>query len=39
MQPSIDAKVPNMLGDERMTPLIVIVEQKYDRVPSHKKKL
>ena len=39
MQPSTHAKVPNMLGDERMTTINRDCGAKYDRVPSHKKKL
>ena len=37
MQPSIDAKVPNMLGDERMTLIKCNCGAKYDRMASHKK--
>ena len=39
MQPSIDAKVPDMLGDERMTTINCDCGAKYDRVASHKKRV
>jgi hypothetical protein len=36
MQSSITAKVPNMLGDERMTLIICECGSKYERMASHK---
>ena len=39
MQHTIDAKVSNMLGDERMTTINCDCGAKYDRVASHKKEV
>jgi len=39
MQPSAEAKVPNLLGDERMSTINCDCGAKYDRMASHKKRV
>ena len=39
MQPSINAEVPDMLGDERMTCMKCNCGAHYDRMGSHKKRV